>query len=298
MAARDIRSYPLSDYDRSSAGELGVYVGRFEVLERQFQRPPKPHRHEHYELFWLRGSATHVNDFARYALPAKRPTFALVSPGQVHRWDGTDSIRGTLISFTSAFFDGREPPPSRLLDYDLVGATAQPVLPADKLFSTQAQAVIARCETEFAQRASGWAEALRAQLHELLIYAQRAYERKHPRPAEPSPAHLLWRRFRILLEAQFRTTSAPSAYAKALGVTTDHLNDVLGDLTGSTVGEMIRQRIVLEARRLLCHSDLRISEIAYQLGYKDTSYFARSFHRATEKSPRDFRAELRLGRAG
>ncbi|HEY0943839.1 MAG TPA: AraC family transcriptional regulator [Opitutaceae bacterium] len=294
MKARKIPSYPLSDYVPPSIAELGIFVERFEVLETQITRPPGAHRHEHFELFWLRGPAAHFNDFERYPLPADRPSFILISPGQVHFWDCTEAIRGTLISFTSAFFDGREPPPSTLLDYGFVHRTEfPPVLTVDAAFAAEAEPLIARCEREFATRDEGWIEVMRCLLRLLLAGASRAHRRLATAPVTTERSQHLLQRLRAQIEAKFRTHSSVAAYARELGVTPGHLNDVVRELTGGTAGELIRTRILLEARRLLFHSELSVSEIAYHLGFADPSYFAKTFRKATGQAPGDFRAAIR-----
>ncbi|MDB6080659.1 MAG: AraC family transcriptional regulator, partial [Akkermansiaceae bacterium] len=82
-------------------------------------------------------------------------------------------------------------------------------------------------------------------------------------------------------------------YAKMLGVTSGHLNDTVSAQTGRPAGALIRERILLEARRLLLHSELQIAEIAYHLGFGDPSYFARFFRREDGRPPGDFRMEIR-----
>lgn len=294
MKPRKIPSYPLSDYVPPSIAELGIFVERFEVLETRITRPSGAHRHEHFELFWLRGPAEHINDFERYRLPAGRPSFILVSPGQVHFWKCTEAIRGTMISFTSAFFDGREPPPSSLLDYGFVHRTEYPpVLTADAKLAAELEPLIARCEREFATRDDRWLEVIRSVLHILLASAARGYLRLAPKPLPTERTQQLLPRLRALVEAKFRTHSSVAAYARDLGVTPGHLNDVVRELTGGTAGELIRSRILLEARRLLFHSELSVSEIAYHLGFADPSYFAKTFRKATGQAPGDFRVTIR-----
>jgi len=292
MPPRTIQSYPLSDYDARLA-DLGIYVGRFEILDRTFNRPPRPHRHEHYELFWLRGPARHVNDFKDYALPGDRASLVLVSPGQVHRWEGTEAIRGTLVSFTQAFFDGASGGPGLLAELDWSFASAAgPVLTADAQLEREVAPLISRCEAEFAGRGFGWSDVVRAQLVQTLVFSQRAW-RRTAEGTTSGPSHGLVRRLRRLIEKKFKTQPTVAALAKALGVTPGHLSEVAKKLTGATVRELVEQRTLLEAKRLLVHSELTISEIAYGLGYEDPSYFARSFRRAAGKSPGDFREAAR-----
>lgn len=104
---RDIPAYPLTDDVQPEIAELGLYVGRFKVPNTQMDRPPGMHRHGHFELYWLHGPAEDFNDYGHFRLPAERPSFILISPGQLHRWEGADHIRGTLISFTTAFMPFR-----------------------------------------------------------------------------------------------------------------------------------------------------------------------------------------------
>lgn len=294
MRPRKIPSYSLATYTSPDIAEQGVFAERFEVLETQLTRPAGVHRHEHFELFWLRGPAVHINDFERYPLPADRPSFILVSPGQMHCWRGTAAIKGTMISFTEGFFDGREPPPSALPNYGFVHRTAYaPVLAADDRLIAEAEPLIARCEQEFAAREDRWTEVIRSSLHILLASAQRAWQRAAPVPVAAQGSRLLLQRFQAAIEARFRTQSSVAAYARDLGISAGHLTDVVHTLTGGTAGELIRARILLEARRLLFHSDLSVSEIAYQLGFEDPSYFAKTFRKATGHAPAAFRAQFR-----
>lgn len=294
MKSRKVPSYPLTTYTSPAIAELGIFVERFEVLEAQLTRPPGVHRHEHFELFWLCGPAVHVNDFERYALPGGRPSFILVSPGQMHFWQGTEAIRGTMISFTEAFIAGREPPPSALLDYGFVHRTVYPpMLVGDDRLIAEVEPLIARCEREFAAREERWAEVVRASLRILLASVQRAYQRSVPVPPAAQKSQRLLQRFQSRIEAKFRTWSTVAVYARDLGLSAGHLTDTVRELRGVTAGELIRARILLEARRLLFHSELSISEIAYHLGFDDPSYFAKTFRKATGRAPADFRAAFR-----
>lgn len=294
MKPRQVPSYSLNTYTSPAIAELGIFVERFEVLETQITRPSGLHRHEHFELFWLRGPAVHVNDFERFKLPAAQPSFILVSPGQMHFWRGTEAIRGTMISFTESFFDGRQPPPSSLLDFGFVHRTAYPpVLLADPALTAEAEPLIARCEHEFATREERWPEVIRASLHILLATVQRAWQRSAPVPGTAQKSRRILQRFQAEIERQFRTQASVADYARSLGITAGHLNDTVSELTGDTAGALIRSRILLEARRLLFHSELSVSEIAYQLGFEDPSYFARTFRKATGHSPAAFRTAFR-----
>lgn len=252
------------------------------------------HRHEHFELFWLQGPGIHINDSEAYSLSPDKPTLVFVSSRQVHRWEKRELISGTVLSFTSSFFDGREPPPSTLHDHGFVFSREQPpVLMADEELISEVSPLIARCEKEFATRAPHWDDAIRAALRLILASADQAHQRQSPPPNQPSHPRLLVQHFQSLVESKFATQSSVAAYAQNLGVSPGHLNDIVREVTGSTAGEIIRTRVLLEARRLLLHTDLTVSEIAYQLGFSDPSYFAKTFRKSLRQTPGDFREAIR-----
>ena len=109
---------------------------------------------------------------------------------------------------------------------------------------------------------------------------RRAWLRHEPETRETGRSRQLLQRFQSEAEHQFRQPLSVAAYAKRLGGTADNLNDVVRQFTAGTAGELIHARELLEARRLLRHTELSVSEIAYELGYKD-------------QAPADFRAGIR-----
>lgn len=98
------------------------------------------------------------------------------------------------------------------------------------------------------------------------------------------------KQFKNLLVFNIHNTKSPSAYASKLNVSTGYLNEVIKEVTGSTVSYWIQQEIFIEAKRLLYYTDMDVKEIAYQLGYNDYSYFTRSFRKSIGLSPSEFRS--------
>jgi AraC family transcriptional regulator, transcriptional activator of pobA len=92
-----------------------------------------------------------------------------------------------------------------------------------------------------------------------------------------------------LIECNFRSHRLLTFYAGKLAMTSDHLNKRVKRTTGVTAGQMIRQRVLTEAKRLLAFSDQPINEIAYDLAYADPSHFVRCFRKDTGVTPRTFR---------
>lgn len=95
--------------------------------------------------------------------------------------------------------------------------------------------------------------------------------------------------FRKLLEKNYIKLKRPGQYAALLHISTPYLNDCIKGSTGYSVSYLIQERIILEAKRLLYHTNKSVKEIAFELGYVDYPYFSRLFSKVTGISAITFR---------
>jgi AraC family transcriptional activator of pobA len=95
--------------------------------------------------------------------------------------------------------------------------------------------------------------------------------------------------FRELLERHYINDKRPAAYAQKLHLSTPYLNECVKNATGYSVSHHLQQRVILEAKRLLSHSDKSVKEIAASLGYDDYPYFSRLFTKVAGMSALSFR---------
>jgi AraC-like DNA-binding protein len=100
---------------------------------------------------------------------------------------------------------------------------------------------------------------------------------------------MLVSQFQQLVDHYFKQEHSVEFYAQRLGLTGKALTTKLSKAIGKSAGAVIQERCLIEAKRLLAHSDLSIAEIGYQIGYEDPNYFARFFRRKTGHTPGEFR---------
>jgi AraC-like DNA-binding protein len=140
------------------------------------------------------------------------------------------------------------------------------------------------------------ADLLRTQLLQLFLTVQTGIETARPvHPPAVSQKQQLLTNFRRLIEQHFKTLRRPSEYAALLFITPNHLNALCQELMTRSAGEVIRDRILLEAKRLLTNADMTATQIAYELNFQDNSYFSRFFKKYVGVTPEHFRRVNRLG---
>lgn len=102
---------------------------------------------------------------------------------------------------------------------------------------------------------------------------------------------VLLNNFQELIDQNFKNKKLPKEYAELLYITPNHLNALCKDILGNSAGELIRSRVVLEAKRLLVNKEISVTEIAYLLNFQDASYFVKFFKKYTEFTPEQFRKQ-------
>lgn len=95
--------------------------------------------------------------------------------------------------------------------------------------------------------------------------------------------------FRLLLDEKYLTLHKPNEYAEILSISPNTLAKKSIKYFGKTPSQLIQDRLILEAKKMLHLTTLSIKEIAYQLQFNDEYYFSRFFKKHTQISPQAFR---------
>ena len=134
---------------------------------------------------------------------------------------------------------------------------------------------------------------LRSLFSSFLIYLSRAYIHQHRNASGNPQENLTVVRFRLLINKHWKSFSHLSDYAKVLCISAGHLNAVVRENTGRKATEWIQEKKLMEAKRLLLHSEGSIKEIAFETGFEDPAYFNRFFKKWNGSTPLRFRDQIR-----
>lgn len=140
--------------------------------------------------------------------------------------------------------------------------------------------------------AKGHSALLRALGESAFIHLSRlllAHEPAAAQRPERSEDLRLFLNFCDLVEAHFRDHLTLTDYAGRLLITEARLNDICRRMAERPSKEVVHERLLQEARRLLLFSAVPVSEISYQLGFADPAYFSRFFTKRTGTPPSQFR---------
>ncbi|MBC7451152.1 MAG: helix-turn-helix domain-containing protein [Cytophagales bacterium] len=252
-----------------------------------------PHRHDDfYEiLFITQGTGIYTIDLHGYEI--KPNTIFFLSPGQIHEITFSEDINGYIFLFSSAFYLSNKTDQYKLFEFPFFYSLKYDSPP---LYLTNASAIeelgilFRKSIVEMNTSEADSEDAIHSILDLILIYCKRLY----PQPEGNSlkKGHILIKRFKQLIEEKCTENLNVKAYSELLHVTANHLSETVKEFTGRTPTDFINDRMVLEIKRLLTHTELTVQEVAYQLNFSDQSYFSKYFKKITGMSPGEFRNRI------
>ncbi|GAB2569072.1 helix-turn-helix domain-containing protein [Spirosoma areae] len=275
--------YKLQSFPRHEPDTL-FYMTRLEKLVQEFTGIDKSHAHTFYLLMWIsQGSGTHTIDFRTYPIAAHQLYF--LTPGQVHSWQLSADTQGYNLFFEANFFRTRFG--NRLHQYPFYHSHQhQPLLEI-----TDRQAffgdVLTYAYNEYEQHQPSRAEVFLSFVHILLETANRLYHQQ--RAGTDTHLYDRIRQYEDLLEHQFLTVRQVSAYADQMNLTPNYLNHICKKVLAKTASQLLHERVVIDAQRLLTHTTQSVKEIGFHLGFNDPSYFVRFFRKYARQTPAEFR---------
>ena len=237
------------------------------------------------------GGAIHTVDFTDHLLGPGDVLW--VRAGQVHRWGGIEDIEGAVVMFGPHTVDDHT---GRLIRHHTVRPrTHWTVTDLEHSPVQQAlAALLAVSRGASAQRPGDLRQtALQHSLAALLLQLALLEPSGSAPPGGPSHEAFGW--FREHIQDHFHEWHKVNDYADRLGYSSRTLNRLARQNTGLSAKELIDERVVLEAKRLLSHGDGSVSEVANALGFEDASNFSSYFRRHTHMTPGTFRTRSRLG---
>ncbi|MFJ8822148.1 AraC family transcriptional regulator [Streptomyces sp. NPDC102467] len=284
-----IRTYPFDP--SASVSGVGMQVGPMGTegpwaggvgLSRRVHRIDF-----HVLLFFREGPVHHMIDFTEYEVGAGDVLW--IRPGQVHGFSDADRYVGTALTMQPGFLPRAIVEATGLYRYDRT-----PLLHPDAAQLAAIEASLEQLQREYLDTAtlplSLHTSVLRHSLTAFMLRVAHVSAQAAADACEPQ-ADTTFTRFRAAVEQGYTTNHSVSAYADELGYSRRTLVRAVRAATGQTPKAFIDRRVILEAKRLLAHTELPVGRIGVAVGFGDSANFSKFFQQHTGATPAAFRAE-------
>jgi AraC-like DNA-binding protein len=268
-------------------------LGLLQVSKEQTEIINGPAYKEYIKILYLPAGYKLRVDFACY--DTQQPTLFFISPNQYLELEIAGEESGYFIFYNRDFYciqiHDQEVACDGLLFNNIRNMPKVELLENEIAFLG---GLFKEMIGEFQLNDSSLEEMMRTYLKQLLIRAARSWKRQHlTHDVTDQQSDLeFFRKFTRLVEEHYKSKHTVADYADFLCIAPKTITHKFNRLRLPQANEIIKNRIILEAKRLLVHTSLTAKEIAYELGYNDPAYFSRLFQTKTGESPSGFRANF------
>ncbi|RLJ77308.1 helix-turn-helix domain-containing protein [Pedobacter alluvionis] len=276
----------IFDENLKTIGMLNVDLQSIEVINSEAYK-------SYIKVLYLNEGFEIKVDFNIYNTSG--PTLFFISPNQVLSIEKLGEQPGRLVFYNRDFYciqlHDEEVACDGLL-FNNINNMPMTVIPEQD--ATFIEYLFSRMEDEFELKDGSLEEMIRTYLKQLLIKSTRLWKVQHLEgvmAASPNNDLEFFRKFTQLVEALYKQKHNVADYADLLLIAPKTLTHRFKRLGLPQPNEIIKNRIILEAKRLLVHTDKSAKEIAYSLGYDDPAYFSRLFLIKTGEPPSGFRSK-------
>lgn len=244
-----------------------------------------PHRHDFYYLLYITsGKGTHTIDFKTYPIVNNQLFF--MSPGQVHEWDLPPTTKGYTLFFTKELFSSR--------DFKIENEWSffhnffdDAVFTIPKTEQKSIELLFSTILKEYELNLRNQDKITKSLTAALLYKIDELLQQKKKIEGENNSDII--RRFDLLIDQNFIKEHQLDFYADKLTITPNYLNALCKKNLNKSAKELLSGRLLLEAKRLIKHSNLSINEIADYLNFNSSSYFVRFFSKHEQLTPFQFK---------
>jgi len=267
-----------------------VYINSFSNhIQRNKDLINKPHSHNFYLcVLFTEGKGTHEIDFNSYSINPGKVFF--LKPGQTHFWKFETQPQGFIFFHSQEFYE------LKFLEHKLhsfpffYSSQNPPVLELAPKKLYELNLKFQEAYTEYLQNNLLRELKIVNSINNIYIELTRIYtvDINLEKLNSQNYSNIL-EALENLINAHFYSQKFPKFYADKLNITTKHLNRVVNKTLNKTTSQLISERIILEAKRLIVHSQDNLANIANTLEFSDYSYFSKFFKSKTGMTPLDFR---------
>ncbi|MBG6131146.1 AraC-like DNA-binding protein [Aquimarina sp. EL_43] len=290
MSEQEIEKYHFLK-DEPQKRQFDIY-DLAEYQKTNSQHSSKPHTHSFYQIIWFKSNkGKHFIDFEEYDIKKNRIFF--IAKNQVHFFEKRQDYSGLLFHFNESFILNNETDINFFLTYSIFNNHQEPFYQVPNEQEHQILSYFQQIENETKNNGEFGNQMILSNVLKAFLLRIEREKRKNGKTIKTDLSrNFTYLKFRDLLEHNFYQNWSVSNYADQLSISTKTLNSIIKSEMGKTTSQVIADRILLEAKRKLIHTNARINQIGYDLGFQDPYYFIKYFKKHLKISPSEFRKTI------
>lgn len=236
-------------------------------------------------VIFEKGSGVVQLDFEQY--PVDSPAMLFISEHQLLSTFKGENVQGKVIQFSNDFFCIKLNRTETFCDAVIFNVSQSPLIKLTSKENNKINFILDALTSELTEPSLYQEEIITSQLKTLLLECSRIKLGK----SGQFPVQRLSKTvadFQDLLENHFSKEHQVQFYADRLFISSKGLNTATKRELGKTASELIKEKIIIEAKRELYQGEKTVKEIAFGLGFDDPAYFSRFFKKSTQRSPKEY----------
>ncbi|WP_161635237.1 helix-turn-helix domain-containing protein [Aquimarina macrocephali] len=286
---------PYAKYEPSYPRANGIEVLLIEDLIQKYRGvissfPETPHKLEFYLLaYYTEGETEHLVDYVWHKV--EKNNLVYLAKGQVNAFRFKENVKGFILLFTKDFFEMRLNDLSKETIIRLFAPHLfKPILQVNE--SSNIGDYIKLLYKEYYKEADGYNKSDTIfSLYTIILSKVEQIKRGQTFSGKYSESIVLFLKFITALERDYIISRNADFYAEHLNITYMRLNIVCKETIGITAKQFIDGFVILEAKRKLINSNIKSTELAFLIGFKEATNFVKYFKKLTGLTPNNFKSQ-------
>jgi AraC family transcriptional regulator, transcriptional activator of pobA len=265
-----------------------IHVYPFGVIGKKFNNKVRLHAHHNlFQIFIIEKGTTEIQyNEQKYEISA--PAFITIPKNVLHGFLHKEDVSGWIITLSDIIVEQLlQPEATVIFEMDVIHITS---LDPNKSNLVEVYQTMKKCILEYQNNLTGKLLMLQSLVSQLMVQLFRLTEENLKNISESdNMSKVYFRRFLQHIKTSYSFKKTVESYAKDLNISTGHLNRICQTVTNQSPKDVIIDYFIAEAQLRLMRIEKTITEIAYELGFEDPSYFARLFKQKMGCTPKAFR---------
>lgn len=283
----NIQSLTLSKLKTHSALRNEFMILRFEEFVENLHSDS--HIKNKFYCFLLFDNAEGSVIIDRQEFDVKPQKFFFINYNQVYHFNNIHCNKGYVLMFTRSFYNYVYTG-NKVIKSDNALSDVSPYIVLSEEHFADLGRTFKELQTEYLKSKFLRKEIICLLLKVFVLKYIRSSDKKNKIERSVDHKKQIVEDFSNLVNRHFRELKTTSQYAEKLNITANYLNVLIKENLDIPAGRFIKNRVILEAERLLLHTTLSVTEISYELGFSDNSHFGKYFKSATNYAPARYRS--------